>query len=54
MSDSHLDITVFDTGVGSNVELGITLAQPWSSDTLPTSATTDKVAASRREDWKKA
>ena len=41
---------VFNTGVGSNVELDISLTHPWSSDIFPTSATTDGAAASRRED----
>ena len=31
-SESRPDISVFDTGAGSNVELDIALAHPWSSD----------------------
>ena len=55
-SDSRPDIIVFDTGAGSNVELDVALAHPWSSDIFPTSATTDTdgAAASRREERKKA
>ena len=53
-SDSRPDIIVFDTGAGSNVELDVALAHPWSSDIFPTSATTDGAAASRREERKKA
>ena len=54
-SESRPDIIVFDTGAGSNVELDVPLAHPWSSDILfPTSATTDGAAASRREERKKA
>ena len=54
ISDNRPDIAVFDTGVGSNVELDIALSLPWSSDIFPTSATIDGVVASRREDQKKA
>ena len=53
-SESRPDISVFDTGAGSNVELDIALAHPWSSDIFPPSATIDGAAASRREDRKKA
>ena len=53
-SDSRPDIVVFDTGVGSNVELDISLAHPWSSDIFPTSASKDGPAASKREDRKVA
>ena len=53
-SDSRPDIVVFDTGVGSNVELDISLAHPWSSDIFPTSASKDGAAASKREDRKVA
>ena len=53
-SDSRPDISVFDTGAGSNVELDIAMAHPRSSDIFPTSATTDGAAACRREERKKA
>ena len=53
-SETCPDISVFDTGAGSNVELGIALAHPWSSDIFPLSATIDGAVASRREDRKKA
>ena len=53
-SDSCPDIVVFDTGIGSNVELDIALAHPWSSDIFPTSATMKRAAAARREDRKLA
>ena len=52
-SDSHPDITGFNTGVASNVELDIPLSHPWSSDIFPISATTDGAAALRRKDQKK-
>ena len=54
ISDSRPDIVVFDTGIGSNVELDIALAHPWSSDIFPTSATMERAAAARREDRKLA
>ena len=53
-SDSRPDIVVFDTGIGSNVELDIALTHPWSSDIFPTSATMEVAAAARREDRKLA
>ena len=53
-SDSRPDIVVFDTGIGSNVDLDIELAHPWSSDIFPTSATMEGAATVRREDRKLA
>ena len=53
-SDSRPDISVFDTGAGSNEELNIAMAHPWSSNIFPTSTTTDGAAACRREERKKA
>ena len=53
-SDSRPDIVVFDTGIGSNVELDIALAHPWSSNIFPTSDTMEVAAAARREDRKLA
>ena len=47
-SDSRPDIVVFDTGIGSNVELDIALAHPWSSDIFPMSATMERAATARR------
>ena len=46
-SESRPDNSVFDTKVGSNVELDIALAHPWSLDIFPLSATIDGAAASR-------
>ena len=42
------------SGIGSNVELDIALAHPWSLDIFPTSATMEGAAAARREDRKLA
>ena len=53
-SDRRPDIVVFDTGIGSNVELDISLAHSWSSDIFPTSATIEGAAAARREGRKLA
>ena len=53
-SDSCPDIVVFDTGIGSNVELDIALAHRWNSDIFPTSATMEGADAARREDRKLA
>ena len=51
-SDNRPDITVFDFGSGSNTDLDISLAHPWSSEVLFSSASMDGAAASRREKTK--
>ena len=53
-SDSRPDIAVFDTGIGTNLELVRALAHPWSLNILPTSATMEGAAAARRKDRKLA
>lgn len=40
-SDDRPDITIFDFGSGSDVELGIALADPWATDVMPNSALID-------------
>ena len=44
----------FETDKGSNVDLDIALANPWSSDIFPRSSESDGAAAERREERKKA
>ena len=51
-SDNRPDITVFDVGSGSNTDLDISLAHPWSSEVISASASTEGAAASRREQKK--
>ena len=53
-SDSRPDIVVFDTGIGSNIELDIALAHPWSSNIFPTLVTVEGAAAAGRKDRKLA
>ena len=48
-TDDRPDITCFNCGSGSSVELDVAMAHPWSSDIFPTSAITDGAAARRRE-----
>ena len=40
---------MFDAESGSNIDLGISLAHPWSSDVFPSSAEATGVAANQRE-----
>ena len=44
----------FDSDTGYNIDLDISLAHPWSSDIIPTSAGVDGAAADRRADRKRA
>ena len=45
---------MFDTGAGSNVELDIALAHPWSADIFLLSATIDGAAGIKTRRQKKA
>ena len=45
---------MFDVDVGSNIDLDISLAHPWSSEIYPSSAEKIGAAASLREARKKA
>ena len=47
------DIVFFDSNIGNNVDLDISLAHPWSSDIFPSSAGVSGDAAERRADRKK-
>ena len=51
-SDNRPDITVFDFGSGSNTDLDVSLAHPWSSEVIFSSASTEGAAALRREQTK--
>ena len=44
---------IFDSDIGNNVDLDISLAHPWSSDIFPSSAGVSGAAAERRADRKK-
>ena len=48
-SDNRPDITVFDFGSGSNTDLDVSLAHPWSSKVIFSSASTEGAAALQRE-----
>ena len=52
-TDNRPDIVFFDSDIGNNVDLDISLAHPWSSDIFPSSAGVSGVAAERRADRKK-
>ena len=47
-----IDILIFDSETGHNVELDVALAHPWASDILLRAATTGGSAALRREQSK--
>ncbi len=51
-SNDRPDISVFDCGSGSNVDLDISLAHPWSSEIVSSAAHTDGAAALKREEKK--
>ena len=53
-SECRPDIVMFDVDVGSNIDLDISLAHPWSSEIYPSSAEKIGAAASLREARKKA
>ena len=44
---------IFDSDIGNNVDLDISLAHSWSSDIFPSSAGVSGVVAERRADRKK-
>ena len=52
-NDCRPDIVVFDTDEGSNVDLDVAFAHPWSSEVLSKSAEEDGFAASPREEQKR-
>ena len=47
-SDNRPDITVFDFGSGTNTDLDVSLAHPWSSKVMFSSASTESLVALRR------
>ena len=51
-SDNRPDITVFDFSSGSNTDLDVSLAHPWSSEVILSSASTEGAAALQREQTK--
>ena len=52
-TDNRLDIVFFNSDIGNNVDLDISLAHPWSSDIFPSFAGVSGAAAERRADRKK-
>ena len=52
-TDDRPDVVFFDSYIGNNVDLNISLAHPWSSDIFPSSAGVSGAAAERRADRKK-
>ena len=52
-TDNRLDIIFFDSDIGNNVDLDISLVHPWSSNIFPSSAGVSGAAAERRADRKK-
>ena len=51
--DNRPNFVFFDSDIGNNVDLDISLAHPWSSDIFPSSAGVSGAAAERRADRKK-
>ena len=51
-TDNRPDIVFFDSDIGNNVDLDISLAHPWSSDIFPSSAGVNGAAAERRANRK--
>ncbi|XP_062521014.1 uncharacterized protein LOC134195941 [Corticium candelabrum] len=51
-SEDRSDIVVFDSASGMDLELDIALAHPWSNELEGLSATTQRAAATRRENLK--
>ena len=51
-NEERADINVFDSDEGSNSDLDIALARPWSMEALSRSAEEDGLAAFKREEWK--
>ena len=51
-SEDRSDIVVFDSASGMDLELDIALAHPWSNEIEGLSATTQRAAATRRENLK--
>ena len=51
-SDNCPDITVFDFSSGSNTDLDVSLAHPWSSEVKLSSASTEGAVALQREQTK--
>ena len=52
-NDCRPDIVVFDTDEGSNIDLDVAFAHPWSSEVLSKSTEEDEFAASAREKRKR-
>ena len=53
-NENRPDIVVFDSDQGSNTDLDVPLAHPWSLEALSRSAEEDGFAASRRQDRKQS
>ena len=51
-SEDRSDIVMFDSASGVDLELDIALAHPWSNEIEALSATTQRAAATRRENLK--
>ena len=51
-SEDRSDIVVFDSALGMDLELDIALAHPWSNEIEDLLATTQRAAATRRENLK--
>ena len=52
-NDCRPDIVVFDTDEGSNINLDVAFAHPWSSQVLSKSAEEDGFTASAREECRR-